>query len=135
MFRGNDQQLASQSWKKSRLKICLSAAKCANNPPRVKKLEDEIGLITYEIKEAILEHLDKNEKRVVDKIKVNPKYFYSYAKYFSKVKHSISTLLNRDKKLVIERKELIYCSNSSVLSLVIPTARRSHYLHLQCHQS
>ena len=42
----------------------------------------------------------------MDKIKVNPKYFYSYAKSFSKVKHNISTLLNRDKKLVTERKEL-----------------------------
>ena len=53
-----------------------------------------------------MDHLDKGEKRAVEKIKVNPKYFYSYAKSFSKVKHSISTLLNRDKKLVTERKEL-----------------------------
>ena len=64
------------SRKKSRLKIRLSAAKCANDPARVKKLEHEIGLITYEIKEAIVDHLDKGEKRAVDKIKVNPKYFY-----------------------------------------------------------
>ena len=92
--------------KKSRLKIRLAAAKCANDPARVKKLEDEIGLIAYDIKEAIVDHLDKGEKRAVEKIKVNPKYFYSYAKSFSKVKHSISTLLNRDKKLVTERKEL-----------------------------
>ena len=92
--------------KKSRLKVRLSAAKCANDLDRIKKLEDEIGLVTYEIKEAIVHHLDHGEKRAVDKIKVNPKYFYSYAKSFSKVKQSITALLNSDKKLVTERKEL-----------------------------
>ena len=92
--------------KKSRLKVRLSAAKCANDLDRIKKLEDEIGLVTYEIKEAIVHHLDHGEKRAVDKIKANPKYFYSYAKSFSKVKQSITALLNSDKKLVTERKEL-----------------------------
>ena len=92
--------------KKSRLKVRLSAAKVANDLDRIKKLEDEIGLVTYEIKEAIVHHLDHSEKRAVDKIKVNPKYFYSYAKSFSKVKQSITALLNSDKKLVTERKEL-----------------------------
>ena len=91
---------------KSRLKVRLSAAKVANDLDRIKKLEDEIGLVTYEIKEAIVHHLDHSEKRAVDKIKVNPKYFYSYAKSFSKVKQSITALLNSDKKLVTERKEL-----------------------------
>ena len=71
--------------KKSRLKVRLSAAKCANDLDRIKKLEDEIGLVTYEIKEAIVHHLDHGEKRAVEKIKANPKYFYSYAKSFSKV--------------------------------------------------
>ena len=92
--------------KKSRLKVRLSAAECANDLDRIKKLEDEIGLVTYEIKEAIVHHLDHSEKRAVEKIKVNPKYFYSYAKSFSKVKHSITALLNNDKKLVTERQEL-----------------------------
>ena len=52
-------------------------AKCANDLARIKKLEDEIGLICYEIEEAIVHHLDQGEKRAVDKIKVNHKYFYS----------------------------------------------------------
>ena len=92
--------------KKARLKIRLSAAESANDPDRIKKLEDEIGAVMYEIKEAIVHHLDRGEKRAVDKIKVNPKYFYSYAKSFSKVKHSITALLDSDKKLVTERKGL-----------------------------
>ncbi|KAL5259634.1 hypothetical protein ACHWQZ_G009922 [Mnemiopsis leidyi] len=89
--------------KKSRLKIRLSAAESANDQTGTKELEDEIGLVMYQIKEA---HLDQGGKKAVDKIKVNPKYFYSYAKSFSKIKHSISALLNRDKKLVTDEREL-----------------------------
>ena len=92
--------------KKSRLNIRLLAAKCANDLARVQKLENEIGLISFEIKEAIVKHLDESEKRAVGKIKDNPKYFYSYAKSFSKVKHSITTLMNAEKKLVTDSKDL-----------------------------
>ena len=92
--------------KKSRLKNRLAAALCAGDNARIKKLEDEIGLITFEIKEAIVKHLDEGERRAVEKIKVNPKYFYSYAKSFSKVKETITTLLNGEKKLVTEKKDL-----------------------------
>ena len=92
--------------KKSRLKNRLAAALCAGDNARIKKLEDETGLITFEIKEAIVKHLDEGERRAVEKIKVNPKYFYSYAKSFSKVKETITTLLNGEKKLVTEKKDL-----------------------------
>lgn len=43
--------------RKSKLKIRLFAAKCARNSTRIKELEDEIGLVSYEIKEAIIHHL------------------------------------------------------------------------------
>ncbi|KAL5263407.1 hypothetical protein ACHWQZ_G008693 [Mnemiopsis leidyi] len=46
--------------KKSRLNIRLLAAKCANDLARVQKLENEIGLISFEIKEAIVKHLDES---------------------------------------------------------------------------
>ncbi|KAL5268247.1 hypothetical protein ACHWQZ_G002197 [Mnemiopsis leidyi] len=92
--------------KKSRLNIRLLAANGANDAARVKKLEDEVGLLSFKIKEAIVRHLDESERRAVGKIKENPKYFYSYAKSFSKVKHSISTLLDGEKKLVTDSKDL-----------------------------
>ncbi|KAL5267391.1 hypothetical protein ACHWQZ_G004436 [Mnemiopsis leidyi] len=92
--------------KKSTLNIRLLAAKGANNAACVKKLEDEVGLLSFKIKEAIVRHLDESERRAVGKIKENPKYFYSYAKFFSKVKHSISTLLDGEKKLVTDSKDL-----------------------------
>ncbi|KAL5260824.1 hypothetical protein ACHWQZ_G006752 [Mnemiopsis leidyi] len=90
--------------RKSKLKIHLSAATCAGDAVRIKHLEDEIGLVSY--KEAIIHHLEQGEQRAVERIKFNPKYFFSYAKSFSKVKHTISTLLNDNEELVTDRKEL-----------------------------
>ena len=92
--------------KKSKLKVRLSAAKCTGDPVRIKELEDAIGLVSYEIKEAVVHHLDQSEKRVVERIRTNPKYFFSYAKSFSKVKNNISTLLNSNQELATDRKEL-----------------------------
>ena len=89
--------------KKSKLRVRLSAAKCTGDPVRIKELEDSIGLVSYEIKEAVVHHLDKSEKRAVERIRTNPKYFFSYAKSFSKVKNSISTLLNGNQELVTDR--------------------------------
>ena len=79
---------------------------CAGDANRLKELENEIGLVSYEIKEAIVHHLEQGERRAVERINTNPKYFYSYAKYFSKVKHTITTLLNDKKELVTDQKEM-----------------------------
>ena len=92
--------------KKSKLRVRLSAAKCTGDLVRIKELENAIGLVSYEIKEAVVHHLDQNEKRAVERIGTNPKYFFSYAKSFSKVKQNISALLNGNQELVTERKEL-----------------------------
>ena len=92
--------------RKSKLKTRLSAAKCAGDAARIKEIEDEIGLVSYDIKEAIVHHFDQGERRAVKRIKANPKYFFSYAKSFSKVKQNISTLLNSNQELVTDRKEL-----------------------------
>ena len=92
--------------KKSKLRVRLSAAKCTVDLVRIKELENAIGLVSYEIKEAVLHHLHQNEKRAVERIGTNPKYFFSYAKSFSKVKQNISALLNVNQELVTERKEL-----------------------------
>ena len=92
--------------KKSKLRVRVPAAKCTGDLVRIKELENAIGLVSYEIKEAVVHHLDQNEKRAVERIGTNPKYFFSYAKSFSKVKQNISVLLNGNQELVAERKEL-----------------------------
>ena len=79
---------------------------CAGDTNRINELENEIGLVSYEIKEAIVHHLEQGERRAVERIKTNPKYFYSYAKSFSKVKHTITTLLNDRQELVTDQKEM-----------------------------
>ena len=55
--------------RKSKLKTRLYAATCAGDAARIKELEDEIGLVSYEIKEAIVHHLEQGEIRAVEKIK------------------------------------------------------------------
>ena len=92
--------------RKSRLKVRLLAAECAGDLRRIKELEDAIGLISFDIKEAVQNHFDQKERRVVERIKTNPKYFFSYAKSFSKVKENISNLLNNSQELITDRKEL-----------------------------
>ena len=92
--------------RKGKLKIRLAAAVCAGDANRIKELEDEIGLVSYEIKEAVVHHLEEGERRAVERIKTNPKYFFSYAKSFSKVKQTISTLLNDRQELVTDQKEM-----------------------------
>jgi len=47
-----------------------------------------------------------NEQKAVDAIKTNPKYFYSYTKRHSKVKTKVGPLVNKDKKLVTNNKEM-----------------------------
>lgn len=81
--------------KKKRLQTRLDAINSnGGNPQHARNLHNQISLICYDIKEAIYEELDHREQKAVDKIKVNPKYFYSYAKSFSKVQSKISMLFN-----------------------------------------
>ena len=124
--------------KKSKLNVRLLATKSANDFARAKELEDEIGLLSYKIKEAIVNHLDERERRAIGKIKDNPKCFYSYAKSFSKVKQSISSLFNVEKRLVTDTKDLadiLQTQFCSVLATQAQLAPTNQCLNLLCHLS
>ena len=58
----------------------------ANNPSSMllPKLQKEVSLLTYSIKEEVLANLNNREQYAVSTIKSNPKHFFSYAKKFSK---------------------------------------------------
>ena len=58
----------------------------ANNPtsPAITKLKQEVALVGYELQQNILRRLQKREANAVDKIKSNPRFFYSFAKRFAK---------------------------------------------------
>ena len=48
----------------------------------------------------------EQEERAVGNIKENPKYFYSYAKSFSKVKVGIGPLINTAKRLISDPRQM-----------------------------
>ena len=62
--------------------------------------------IETEIKISILEERSKKELEVLEKIKTNPKAFYSYSKQQSKVKSRIGPLKDKDGKLTSDPKDM-----------------------------
>ena len=73
----------------------------ANNPtsPAITKLKQEVALVGYELQQNILRRLQKREANAVDKIKSNPRFFYSFAKRFAKSKSSVSPLRDSQGRL------------------------------------
>ena len=49
-------------------------------------------MICYEIKECVVNNFNQKEQAAIGKINSNPKFFYSYAKSFSKIKAGINML-------------------------------------------
>ena len=47
----------------------------------------------------------KKEGDAIKKLKTNPKYFYSYAKRFSKTRNQVGQLVNKDGAVIIESSE------------------------------
>jgi hypothetical protein len=83
---GRPKHLNALRWKKSRLKTRLDALIATNgNPIHIKNVKYKLAGICYDMKNSFNNELDKRENRAVEKIKTNPKYFYSYAKSLSKV--------------------------------------------------
>ena len=89
--------------KKSKLKVRLSAAELAGNVSRVEAINQEIALLCCKIREEIHLNLDQKEQRAISKIKLNPKYFYSYAKSFSRIKSSISMLFDESNNVETDK--------------------------------
>ena len=89
------------------------------SPEHILKVSNKIALLQYDIKEACVKRLDYKEQKAVERIKANPKFFYSYAKSQSNIKSSINMLFDYNGEIkLIPKRSLIYSSNSSVQSLV-----------------
>ena len=79
--------------KRRRLNARISAISLRNPlSPILPKLVADASLLTYKIKESVLDSLEAREIKAVRNIKLNPRYFFSYAKKFAKVKSSVSPL-------------------------------------------
>ena len=79
--------------KRRKLNAQISAL-TQNNPTsrKIEKLKTEVNLLTFEISELVIKQLNEKEAKAASTIKTNPRFFYSYAKRFAKVKSSVAPI-------------------------------------------
>ena len=115
-----ERELAALKMKKRKINRKLSHLKETDPSSRnIPKLEHSVSITAYEIKDAIISHLNQQEKNAVSTIKTNPKFFYSYAKRMSKTKSTVAPLRNGDGVLTsnaAEKAELLQAQYVSVFS-------------------
>ena len=68
--------------------------------PELRNIEDELSILAVRIRDSIEEDLSARERKAVECVKNNPRYFFGYAKKFSKLRSNIGPL--KDGKLVME---------------------------------
>jgi len=73
---------------------------------RISALQNKIALAHIDVRDAINEQLQNRENIAVEKIRENPKFFYSYAKKFSKKKGGISMLFDNHMKITSDSKQM-----------------------------
>ena len=92
--------------KKGKLKTRLKAITKTNpaNTVAINKLKDKLALLEVDMCDTINGQLDQNELKAVQKVKDNPKYFYTYAKQFLKRKSEIKLLMDENKEPIHDKK-------------------------------
>lgn len=91
--------------KKRKLKTrldCLSVLKPSS--PLINNLQLQINQLLLELKDLSYTKQQRAEQKAIDKIKTNPKYFYSYAKRLAKTKYGITQLFKDDKEVITNPK-------------------------------
>lgn len=73
---------------------------------RIDSLKRKLALAHIDIRDAINNDLLVREQQAVEKVKSNPKYFYSYAKKFSKKKSNINMLFDKDGSVKSNPKDI-----------------------------
>ena len=64
--------------------------------PKIQQLEDELSILAVRIRDVIEEDLRAKEQKAVECVKNNPRYFFSYAKQFSKLRSNIGPLKDKN---------------------------------------
>ena len=77
-----------------------------NSKPKKDKIKDELLQIEKKLQKSFKESKRHVESKVIDSIKKNSKYFFTYAKKKSKLQSSIGPLLNCNGKLTQRSKEM-----------------------------
>ena len=106
-YSGKPKELHALKRKKRRIIRKIEANKARNgNPDHLTDLELKLNLVIYEMKEAICKSLDDREKRIVSKIKDNPRVFYSLAKSLSSLKSRIPMLISNCGEVVCDEERM-----------------------------
>jgi hypothetical protein len=71
--------------------------------PVIQVLKDNISLLQIDLRDVIVGELNTQERKAVETIKSNPRYFYSYAKRFAKVKNGVGPLRDRSSNTLRHR--------------------------------
>ena len=64
--------------------------------PVIPKLQAQLNLLEYQIRDHVNHELDLREQKAISKMTANPRYFFSYAKRFSKLKSNVGPLKDAD---------------------------------------
>ena len=93
--------------KRRRFNARLQAAKSIeHNKHNITKIEEELSEVIVKIKDCIKNEKLEDERRAIDTIRENPKYFYSYSKKHSKKKSTVGPLIDKDNKLHQDPKQM-----------------------------
>ena len=100
--------LRSLSRKKRRIKKQLDKALLNPNSPtaQIRSLTTKLSLAYADIKDAINTNLAFRECQAVEKIRDNPKYFFSYAKKFTRQKQKIPMLFDENGSICTKAEEI-----------------------------
>ena len=69
------------------------------NSPAIQDIKDEISLLCIDIRDAIHSELNRRELKAVATVKTNPRFFFSYAKKYSKLRSNVGPLRNSNNDL------------------------------------
>jgi hypothetical protein len=74
--------------------------------PKLEKLRTELYNIDEKIKESVASQNKQREAKALLTVLDNPRYFFSYAKRFTKKKSTVGPLLNKNNDLIDDPKEM-----------------------------
>ena len=108
VLKGHSSSTRIASRKKRKIQYRFNEAKQNPTTPvaRFHALERKLLLAHADIHDAVNKDLQYREMQAVNKIHTNPKYFFSYAKKFSKQKHNILMLFDENNDIVSCPKQI-----------------------------
>ena len=103
--------------KKRKLKARIRALEALDpTAPNIKTLSDNVNLLNIEMRDAINEEFNRREMQAVATVKKNPRFFFSYAKRYSKLRSNVGPLRNEDESLTTDPKAMADILQTQYLS-------------------